>query len=152
MKKIGDYESINGVNPLYFIDDEVDGAIEEKNGNKYLTFASTDKNKEVLEKYTELRDKIKNLIQCNSIEKINDKPSEYGKDFMKIKFNSGFNLSLNKILKLHNLTIIVRPVFQEDKRYYPQSFSDECLCELEKCCNMKELMFQKELILIKQVH
>ena len=28
--------------------DKVDGHIEEKNGNKYLTFASTDKNKEVL--------------------------------------------------------------------------------------------------------
>ena len=30
------------------------GSIEEKNGNKYLTFASTDKNKEVLKKYTKL--------------------------------------------------------------------------------------------------
>ena len=41
---------------------------EEKNGNKYLTFASTDKNKEVLKKYTELWDEIKNLIECNFIE------------------------------------------------------------------------------------
>ena len=47
-------ESINSVNPLYFIVGEVDGYIEEKNGNKYLIFASTDKNKEILEKYTEL--------------------------------------------------------------------------------------------------
>ena len=37
------------------------------NGNEYLVFASTDKNKEVLTKYTELWDQIKNLI-----EKIND--------------------------------------------------------------------------------
>ena len=29
---------------------EVDGCIEENNGNKYLTFSSTDKNKKVLEK------------------------------------------------------------------------------------------------------
>ena len=29
------------------------------------------------------------------------KPGEYGKDFMKIKFNS-HNVPLNKILKLHN--------------------------------------------------
>ena len=33
---------------------------------------------------------------------------------MKIKFSSDDNLLLNKILKLHNLTTVVRPVFQED--------------------------------------
>ena len=36
---------------------------------------------------------------------------------MKIKFNSDDNLSLNKLLKLHMLTIIVRSVFQEDNKY-----------------------------------
>ena len=41
---------------------------------------------------------------------------------MKIKFNSDDNLSLNKILKLHNLTIFVRSVFQEDNKYYQQFF------------------------------
>ena len=30
---------------------EVDGYIKESNGNKYLTFATTDSNKNVLEKY-----------------------------------------------------------------------------------------------------
>ena len=34
MKNIGDYESIHSVNPLYFIIGELDGYIEEKNGNK----------------------------------------------------------------------------------------------------------------------
>ena len=45
---------------------------------------------------------------------------------MKIKFISDDNLSLNKIPKLHNLTI-VRFVFQENNKYYPQVFLDECL-------------------------
>ena len=54
IKKIGDYENIHNVNPLYLIIGEVDGHIEEKNGSKYLVFDSTDKNKEVLERYTEL--------------------------------------------------------------------------------------------------
>ena len=48
------YVNIHSINPLYIIIGEVDGSIEEKNGNKYLTFASTDKNKKVLKKYTEL--------------------------------------------------------------------------------------------------
>ena len=50
IKDIGDYESI----PLSFIIGKIDGYIEESNGNKYLIFASTDINKEVLTKYTEL--------------------------------------------------------------------------------------------------
>ena len=49
---------------------------------------------------------------------------------MKIKFNSDDDLTLNRILKLHMLTIIVRSVFEEDGKYYPQFFFDECFYEL----------------------
>ena len=66
----------------------------------------------------------------NSIEKINNKLGEYEKDFMKVKFNSDNSLSLNKTLKLHNMTIMVQSVFKEDDKYYPQAFLDECLYEL----------------------
>ena len=46
-----DRVKINSVNSLYLIIGEVDGYIEENNENKCLIFASTDKNKKVLEKY-----------------------------------------------------------------------------------------------------
>ena len=49
---------------------------------------------------------------------------------MEIKFSSDDDLLLNKILKLHNLTIIVRSVFEKDDKYYPQVFLDECLFEV----------------------
>ena len=49
---------------------------------------------------------------------------------MEIKFNSDNNLSINKILKFHYLTIVVYPVFQENDKYYPQVFLDKCLYEL----------------------
>ena len=52
--KYFDYGNIHSVNTLYLIINEVDGYIEENNGNKYLIFASADKNKEILTKYTEL--------------------------------------------------------------------------------------------------
>ena len=107
-----DYVNIHSLNPLHLITGEVDVYIEESNGNKYLIFAFTDKNKKVLIKYTELWNGIKNLIECISIEKINDKPGEYGKDFMNIKFNSDDDLPLNKILKLYNLTVVFVSVFQ----------------------------------------
>ena len=85
-----------------------------KIGKKYLTLVSTDKNKEVLIKYTELYDKIKTLIKT-----INGEVGEYGKDYMKIRFESNYNLHLNKTLKLHNLTLVFRSVFQENGKYYP---------------------------------
>ena len=49
---------------------------------------------------------------------------------MKVKFNSDDDLPLNKILKLRILIIIVRSVFEEDGKYYPQIFLDECLYEV----------------------
>ena len=49
---------------------------------------------------------------------------------MTIKFNSDDDLPLNKQLKFINLTIIVRTIFEEDFKYYPQIFLDECLYEL----------------------
>ena len=49
---------------------------------------------------------------------------------MKIKFNSNDNLPLNKKLKLHNLTIVARSIFQEDGKYYTQFSLDKCLYEL----------------------
>ena len=50
---------------------------------------------------------------------------------MKIKFNSDDSLLLNNILNFHNLIIVVRSVFQEDNKYYPQVFENECLYELK---------------------
>ena len=123
--KDSDHVKINNVNPFYFIIGEVDGYIEENNGKKYLTFASTDKNKKVLEKHTKLWDEIKYIQTINA-----SRFGEYEKDYMKIKFNSDDELPLNKMLKLHMLTIIVRSVFEEDGKYYPQVFLDKCLYEM----------------------
>ena len=50
---------------------------------------------------------------------------------MQIKFNSDYNLILNKVLKLHMLTIIVRSAFEEeDGKYYPKILLDDYLYEL----------------------
>ena len=105
---------------------EVDGYIQENHGNKYLSFASTEKNKEVLEKYAKLWDEIKYHIQTTNA----GKSGEYVKNYMKIKFNSDDDLSLNKKLKLCILTITAGSVFEEDGKYYPEMFLDECLYEV----------------------
>ena len=43
--KDSDYAKINSVSPSYLIINKADGCTEEKNGNKYWTLVSTDKNK-----------------------------------------------------------------------------------------------------------
>ena len=50
IKKIDDFETIYSVNPLYLLVNHANGYTEEKNGNKYLIFDSTDENKELLKK------------------------------------------------------------------------------------------------------
>ena len=102
-KKIDEYENIYSVNPLYLIIANASGYIEEKGVNKYLFFDSTDENKELLKKYSDVWNGIKNKIK-----EVNDSEYDYEKDYMKIKFNSDDNLPLNKPLKFHTMTITIR--------------------------------------------
>ena len=83
-----------------------------------MIFDSVDEKKEVSKKYADVSDGIKNKIKAIN----GDKENAYGKDYMKIKFNSDDDLPLNKLLKFHLTTIIIRCVFSEDGKLYPQLF------------------------------
>ena len=96
----------------------VDGDIKGSNGDKYLIFTSTYKNKKVSKKYTELWDEIKNHIETINV----GEPIKYKKDFMKVKFESDDDLPLEKILSIPSMIIVVRSVFQKDSKYYPQVY------------------------------
>ena len=50
------------MNPLYLHVDHVNGYIEEKVVNKYLVFDTSDENKELLTKYNDVFNGIKNQI------------------------------------------------------------------------------------------
>ena len=107
--------NIDSVNPLYLFISELDGFIDEKNGNKYLNISLTDSNNDVLAKYVKVWSGIKNQIK-----KINNNlVVEYDKDYMKIKIGSDDHLPLNKVLKLHAVIIIIRSVFERDGKYCP---------------------------------
>ena len=131
IKKIDDYESIYSVNPLYLFINHAGGYIEEKNGNKYLIFCySVNENKELLKKYADVWNGIKNKIKA-----INDtKENDYEKDYMNIKFDSDDDLPLNKPLKFHAMTITIRSVFEEDGKFYPQVFLYDALHERTYKC------------------
>ena len=49
---------------------------------------------------------------------------------MKVIFNSGDDLPLNKQLKFDSMTILIRSVFEEDGKLFPQGFLDNTLYEL----------------------
>ena len=113
-----DHVNIDSANSICLVFNNVDGYIEESNGNKYLIFASTDKNKEILKNNTELWNEID-----NQIETINGgEPIEYKKYFTKIEFESDNDLRLGKISSTPNMIIFTGCVFQEDKKYYPQVY------------------------------
>ena len=68
IKKNDDYENIYSVNPLYLIITYASGYIEEKGVNKYLVFNSmeldsTDENKELLKKYNDIFNGIRNKMK-----------------------------------------------------------------------------------------
>ena len=74
---------------LYLVFNNLDAYIEcnsiKKNGeNRYLIFASTEKNKVMLKNYTELLDEIKEQIELAT----SDKVIKYSKDFMKVRFKT----------------------------------------------------------------
>ena len=96
--------------------------------NKYLIFASTDKNEMVLRDYTEIWDKIKEQIELISGNKV----IKYSKDFMKIRFESYDDLPLGKILNIPVCVIIVKGVFEEYSKLYPQDLLHECFYEYKE--------------------
>ena len=118
--------NIDSANSLYLIFSNLDEyIIEECNENKYFILVSTDKNKEVLEKYTELWNEIKNQIEIIN----GGEPIKYERDFVKIWFEPDDDLPLGKILSIPSIIIVTRSVFQKDNKYYPQVCLYECLYE-----------------------
>ena len=115
--------------------------LKKKTTKKYLILDFKDKYEEV---WSGIRSEIKTLN--------GGKELFYEKNYTRIGVNTDDDLPLNKPLKFPTLTIIIRCVFQEGEKLYPQIYIDECLYDLQKCCNTMELMFQKESTLIKQVN
>ena len=65
IRKIDDCESVYSVNALYLLVNHASGYTEKKNGNKYLIFDdSVNENRELLKKYADVWDGIKNEIKA----------------------------------------------------------------------------------------
>ena len=125
-KEIAYCSNISGVNFLYLLIDKMIGHFEEESGKGYLVLDDIDQNKEVSKKYEEVWDGIKKEIErINGVKKI-----KCEKDLKKIRLESNDHLPKNKPIKLRLLKIIIRCVFSEDDKFYPQLFLDDALYDI----------------------
>ena len=107
------------MNPLYLIIHSAAGYFKENNGKEYLIL-------DLIEKYEEVFSEIKSEIEAiNSGEEM-----YYEEDYPKIRVNTDDDIPLNIPLKFPLLIIIIRCVFQNDKKLCLQIYLDECLYEL----------------------
>ena len=103
---------------MYLLIYSATGYFKEKNNEKYLILDST-------EKYEEGFSVIKQIETNNG-----EKELIYEKNYARIGVKTDDDVPLNKPLKFPTLTIIIRCVFQEGEKLYPQIYLDECLYQL----------------------
>ena len=84
--------------------------------NIWFLTLNKNQNKNLLEKYNDVWNGIKNKIK-----EVSNSEFDYEKYHMKIKFNFDDNLPLKRPVKFHLMTITIRCVF-EDGKLYPQLF------------------------------
>ena len=101
--------------------------------------------------YTRIWEEIKKVIN----EVADNKLGDYSKDYRVIMFDSDDVLPLNSMINIHSLTVIIKSVFKDNNKFYPQIYTNlqivgttkSSLKELIKCSNTTELIFLKVLTL-----
>ena len=82
----------------------------------YLVISEKD---DVYEKLVDIFESIKNKVTKKTWDVV-----EYDNDYMKIKFESNNIFLTDKDVNIHVATIIIRAIFAQDGKYYPQLFLD----------------------------
>ena len=124
-------KNLNSSNSLYLVFNNLDAYIEKSGENKYLIFASTDKNGMILEDYTEIWNETKEHIVLIGGNKV----IKYSR-VMKIKFEFDDDLPFSKIINIPLCVIIIRGAFEEDGKYYPQVLLHGWFYEHEEGINL----------------
>ena len=116
-KKISECNVINSINPLDLRIVNMNGQFEKgKDDACYLIIFYKD---DVYEKLVDILESIRNKITKKTWDAV-----EYGKDYMKKKFESNNIFPTDKDVNNHMAAITIRTIFAQDSRYYPQLFLD----------------------------
>ena len=123
-EKITECNKINRVNPLYLRITDMKGKFKKgKDDNVWYLTIFGDIN--VLRIFLNIWKSIRAKIEENTGGIV-----QYDKDYMKIKFESNDNLPIDNIVNMHQVTIIIRSVFAQNGKFYPQLFLDDGLYKL----------------------
>ena len=119
-KKISECNVINSVNSLYLRIVDIKGQFKKgKDDAWYLVISDKD---DVYKKLADILESIKNEITEKTWDVV-----EYDNDYMKIKLESNNIFATDKDVNIHLATIIIRAIFAQDCKYYPQLFLDDGL-------------------------
>ena len=118
-KKISKCDVINSVNPLYLRIVDMNSQFEKDKDDAWYLIISGDDD---VFKLIDIFESIKNKITEKTWDVV-----KYDKDYMKIKFESNNILPEGKDVNLRIATIIIRAIFAQDGKYYPQLFLDDGL-------------------------
>ena len=107
----------------------LNGYIEKIEGssNKYLVVASSVHNKNITSVLDVIWGSIENKIEDIIHPYINNYPRIEIKDYDKFRFNSDIDLPLDTSIEFRSLVINVSCVIEENNKYYPEIYLDECL-------------------------
>ena len=120
--KITECNEINSVNSLYLKIKDMKGQFK-KGDNVWYLIIFGDAN--VLWKFANIWKSIRAKIEENAGGIV-----QYYKDYMTIKFESNDNFSTDNIVNIYQVTIIIRNIFAQNSKFYPQLFLDDALDEL----------------------
>ena len=122
--KITECNVINSVNPLYLSIKDMKGQFKKGKSDSvwyFIIFGDAD----VLRKFANIWKSIRAKTEENTGGIV-----QYDKNYMRIKFESNDNLPTDNIINMHQVTIIIRSIFAQNGKFYPQLFLDDTLYEL----------------------
>ena len=123
-KKNTECNEINSVNPLYLKIKDMKGQFKRgKSDNVWYLIIFGDEN--ILRIFSNIWKSIRAQIEENTGGIV-----QYDKDYIKIKFETNDNLPTYNIVNIRLVTIIIRSVFAQNGKFYPQLFLDGALYEL----------------------
>ena len=101
----------------------MNGQFEKGNDDAWYLIISDDD--DIFKKLADIFESIKNKTTGKTQDTV-----EYDRDYMKIKFQSNNLLPADKDVNIHIATIMIRAIFAQDGKYYPQLFLDDGLYKL----------------------
>ena len=123
-KKATECNVINSMNPLHLRITDMKVNLKKGKGDDvwYLIIFG---DKSVLKIFVKIRKNIRAKIEKNTGSIV-----QYDKDYMKIKFKNNDNLPKDNSINMHQVTIIIRSLFAQNGKFYPQLFLDDGLYKL----------------------